>query len=191
MPTLEEMKSVVNKLLEGKRAIIKDCRKHGCIAPSYDLRDFTDKRLIYGMRKTPVKIDHTADLENFNLGSCLTHDTAIPQYKFFHFDDLYDELCGIYDECKIKSINIRKVPLDDVIGSVFNVLSNGDKYFRTISGSETGYRICIFLYGGPYTDDLDDLAQQFRERDLEEARSISSYFCGKLTHSCDRILDTI
>ena len=100
----------------------------------------------------------------------MTYETVIPDYVFFKFRDIYKVLNDIYDECGFK-VNFKEIPLQYIFEPIFDVLSNRDKYYRTLYGSKRGYGICIFLYGGwQYRDDLNLLAQKFKERDKKKQK---------------------
>ena len=187
-----EISLLVKNIIDKKRKIKQHCVANGDIPPHYDLRDFTDKNLIYGIRYSYI-IDskEKQDYESFNLGSCFTYNTVIPDYKFVKFKNLYDTFCDLVNECEC-SYDIRKLPVRYVIEPMFNVLSLNDKYYRTIYGHKCGYRICIFIYQGlEYRDNLKELARKFKERDLKEAKIASKYFNTKLVETINRMKGVI
>ena len=184
----DQIVSLVRSIINRKSQIVKDYIRKRDIIPHYDLRDFTDENLIYGIRYSYI-IDYKEkeDYENFNLGSCFTYETVIPNYKFVKFKDLYDTFCDLVNECEC-GYDLKKSPVELVIEPMFDVLSRNGQYYRTIYGHKCGCRICIFIYNGwEYRYDLKELARQFRKRDLDEAKAATSYFNSRLIKSMDRI----
>ena len=187
MSKLDEMKAVVRRVIEEKREFNATKIKYGEIPCHFDLRDYADENQIYGMKKVYfINHDISTDYENFNLGSCLTHEQRIPSYRFFKFKDLHDEWCKVWDEC-IVNPRSDEIPLERIVFNIIDTLSSNWKYWQSIRGMELGCRICIFLYNEPFDCSLDELAEKFRERDMNEARAICSYFNNKLVETCNRL----
>ena len=183
-----KISDIIKKIIEYKSKRIEDDIKRGYI-PKFDLRDYTDKNLIYGIRKIPLFSknpygDCPGDI--YNLGRIMTYESVIPDYVFFKFRDMYKVLNDIYDECGFK-VSFKEIPLQYIFEPIFDVLSNNDKFYKTLYGSERRYKICIFLYNGWEYGDLNMLAQKFKERDIEEARVITKYYTSKLTATCMKI----
>lgn len=191
MTKLDEMKAVVRRVIEEKRKYNAELIKHGEIPYHYDLRDYADDNQIYGMKKVYfINHDFTfTDYENFNLGSCLTHEQRIPSYRFFKFKDLHDEWCKVWDECMTKT-HSDEIPLERIVSNIVETLANNSMYWQSIRGMELCCRICIFLYNEPFYGSLDELAEKFRERDLNEAKALSSYFNNRLVETCTRLAMT-
>lgn len=184
----QEIAQIIKKIIDRKQKRVEDDIKRGSIPPKFDLRDYTNENLIYGIRKIPQFSknpygDCPGDI--YNLGRLMTYESVIPDYVFFKFRDMYKVLNDIYDECGF-NVSFKEIPLQYIFEPIFDVLSNHSKYYITLYGSEGGYRICIFLYGG-YSNELNLLAQKFKERDIEEARVITNYYNSKLTAVCTRI----
>ncbi len=186
----DQIVSLVRSIIDRKQKRMEDDIKRGSILPKFDLRDYTDEKLIYGIRKIPEFSENPygdCPGDIYNLGRLMTYETVIPDYVFFKFKDMYKVLNDIHDECGFKT-NFKEIPLQYIFEPIFNVLSNRDKYYRTLYGFKRGYRICIFLYGGwQYSDDLNLLAQKFKERDIKEATAITNYYNSKLVAACLKI----
>ena len=186
------MIDAVNKVLEEKRENRKLCFEMGMIPPRYDLRDYTDGNLIYGMKKFWISTKNNPSSyavgDEYNLGECLTLDSHIPSYRFFHFKDLCEVFSEVVKECGLEGM---KVDTDEfafnVTYEIVSCLAGNDKYYRKFYGKNVGYRICIFLYNGPYTDQLTDLAEKFRQRDLKEAMATGNYFNSRLSTAIDNV----
>lgn len=179
-----EFNEIISTIKDIRSEILSRSNEDTICHPRFDYRDFTDERLIYGMRITPIYNSgiHN-DLENFNLGSCLTCDVIVPDYRFFKLKDMYEELCNVYDRCKI---DFRKIPIKLSIGEIFRVLSRNSKYYRSLYHNNIGYRICIFIYNG-LSDDLDKLAICFKNKDIEDAKILTNYFNCRLQETIKRI----
>ena len=188
MTKLDEMKAIVKRVIEEKRKTNAIRIEHGETPCHFDLRDYASENQIYGMKKV-YSINHgfCGDIENFNLGSCLTHEQRIPSYRFFRFKDLHDEWCKVWDECMTKTRS-DEIPLERIISGVIGTLASNSMYWKSMRGMELCCQICIFLYNEPFDCSLDELAEKFRERDLKEAQAVSSYFNSRLVETCDRIL---
>jgi len=186
----DQIVSLVRSIIDRKQKRMEDDIKRGSILPKFDLRDYTDEKLIYGIRKIPEFSENPygdCPGDIYNLGRLMTYETVIPDYVFFKFKDMYKVLNDIHDECGFKT-NFKEIPLQYIFEPIFDVLSNRDKYYRTLYGFKRGYRICIFLYAGwEYSDDLNLLAQKFKERDIKEAKTITNYYNSKLAAACLRI----
>ena len=187
MTKLDEMKAVAKRVIEEKRKYNAEIIKHGGVPCHFDLRDYANEGQIYGMKKFYfINHDISTDYENFNLGSCLTHEQRIPSYKFFKFKDLHDEWCKVWDEC-MTNPRSNELPLEVIVSSVIDTLATNSMYWKSIRGMELCCRICIFLYNEPFDCSLDELAEKFREQDMKEARAVSSYFNSRLVETCNRL----
>lgn len=188
MTKLDEMKAVVRRVIEEKRKYNAELIKHGEIPRHYDLRDYANENQIYGMKKF-YYINHGFQGDpNFNLGSCLTYEVRIPSYRFFKFKDLHDEWCKVWNECM--KTRPYEFPLERIVSNIVETLANNSMYWQSIRGMELCCRICIFLYNEPFDGSLDELAEKFRERDLNEAKALSSYFNNRLVETCTRLAMT-
>jgi len=194
MYTLADIEEVVRNITEEKRKRQQEWIHEGHVVPlHYDLRDFTDQNIIYGIQINHVRTyDHVKDpedLENFNLGSLLTYNVNIPFYRFAKLKGLVDEYFKLYDECEMGKMHIKHLSLEDAIGPIFNILTDGDKFYHKIVGNKKGCQVCIFIYTGwEYRDDLKLLARKFRERDANIGQELSNYYNQKLVNACDRII---
>ena len=183
---------MTTKLYKEMRDAANKERKE-CIArnkfPYLYTRDFTDESLVYGMRRIPVyECVGLEDGDHYNLGRCLSADFVIPKYTFFRFRHMLRILYDVCDECGMGLHHIKHLAISDVIGPIIRVLASNSKYYQTFYGSKGGIRICIFLYRGPNTHRLGDLARHFEERDRKVIIAESEYHRKALTRACDRIM---
>lgn len=189
----DEIAAMVKKIIVFKTEYRQSRLAQGSIPPALDLRDFTSKDLIYGIKTIPIGDAGKIDTETYNWCRCFAYDYAIPNYKFFRFKDMYKVLCNLYDECNGAETDDNKHNcVFWTIHGIFDTLSNMETYSENWHGRKCDRRFKIFLYGGvEYAYNLTKLAEKFRERDLKESRAVAAYYDSRLSETIGRIKESL
>jgi hypothetical protein len=189
----DEIAAMVKKIIDFKTEYRQSLLAQGDIPPALDLRDFTSKDLIYGIKTIPIEDAGKIDTETYNWGRCFAYDYIVPTYKFFRFKNMYKVLCNLYDECNGAETDDNKHNcVFWTIHGIFDTLSNMETYSENWHGRKRDCRFKIFLYGGvEYANNLTRLAEKFRERDLKEAQAVTAYHNSRLVETLGRIKESL
>lgn len=187
--TVSKCKDIAYKCMSANAKISDSYKKNHPIS-SFDLRDFTDENLVYGMQVSRIKIRNTDD-GDLNFGGLLsTIDKPHIEYRFFTFKNLYREIVNIFKRCDCKNdFKVDEIPFEYIVSPIISVLGTNRMFYKKVIGNKDALLIRIFLYGGGLEcgETLESLAKKFMIRDEEEAKGMYEYESSRWNDAYGRV----